>query len=130
MLKKRYTIAAIATAIIGVAVGAVQFAAEPANAQASGPLTAQCRFKDARSAVVTYFGAGETVLFVPRGDALMRDRGGPQTRYHPEYRNRIASAELKPGCRAVLYGQFGANWGHRVVTQTASVAACLISWLF
>ncbi len=121
MIKKTYAVAAMATIAIGAAVGVVQFAAEPAAAQATGPLAAQCRTKDAAGRVVFWNGAGETVLFVARGDALMRDRGGPRTSYEPGMRNRVASVELQPGCRAVLYGQFGAAWGHRVVNATGPV---------
>lgn len=121
MFKKKYAFAAMATAAIGLAIGASQFAAPPAAAQVSGPLTAQCRATDSAGAHVFSIGVGRTVLFVPRGDALMRDRGGPQTSYEPSMRNKVSTIELQRGCRAVLYGQFGATWGHRVVNANGSV---------
>ena len=119
-MKKTYALSALALAAVGLAAAAtVQFAAPPvAAAQASGPLTAGCRARDAQGQFVFSNGNGDTVLFVPRGDALMRDHGGPSTSYEPGLRNRVASIELKQGCRAVLYGQFGATWGHRVVSAT------------
>lgn len=119
-MKKTYVLSALALGAIGLAAAAtVQFAAPPvAAAQASGPLMAGCRAWDAQGQFVFSNSNGETVLFVPRGDALMRDRGGPRTSYEPTLRNRVASMELKQGCRAVLYGQFGATWGHRNVTAT------------
>lgn len=120
-MSKKYVFAAVATIAVGVAVGAAQFSAQPAVAQQTGPLDAQCRTRDANGQVVFWHGNGDTVLFVARGDALMRDRGGPRTSYAPEWRNKVASVELKPGCRAVLYGQFGATWGHRAVNATGPV---------
>ena len=105
-MNKKYAFAAIATIAVGVAVGAAQFiTAKPAAAQASGPLTAECRTKDAAGKPVFWIGNGDTVLFVPRGSPLMADRGGPRTSYEPGFRNKVASVELKPGCRAVLYGK-------------------------
>lgn len=115
-MNKKYAFAAMATIAIGVAVGAAQFiTAKPAAAQSP---TAQCVAYDSAAKPLFQIGAGRTVLFVPQGDALMRDRGGPQTSYEPSVRDRVASVRLLPRCRAVLYGQFGANWGHRVVTAT------------
>lgn len=121
-MNKKYAFAAIATIAVGVAVGAAQFiTAKPAAAQVSGPLVAECRTKDAAGKPVFWIGNGDTVLFVPRGSPLMADRGGPRTSYEPGFRNKVASVELKPGCRAVLYGQFGAAWGHAPVNATGPV---------
>lgn len=118
-MNKKYTFAAMATIAVGLAVGAAQFiTAKPAVAQATPYPNAQCLAIDAAGKPLLVNLNGDTVLFVARGDALMRDRGGPRTSYEPTYRNRVASFRLAPRCRAVLYGQFGATWGHRVVQQS------------
>lgn len=115
----KYTFAAVATIAVGLAVGAAQFVtAQPAAAQSP---TAQCVARDSAGRALFQFGTGRTVLFVQQGDALMRDRGGPQTSYEPSMRDRVAAVQLRQGCRVTLYGQFGAAWGHRVVGATGPV---------
>lgn len=121
-MKINYKFAALAVAAAGIAVAATQFTGAPAvAAAAAAPMqVAECAAKDAQGRQLFQIGNGETVLFVPQGSALMRDRAGPRSYHHPELVNRIASVELQTRCRAVLYGQFGANWGHRVVRQTGA----------
>lgn len=81
----------------------------------------ECVYRAAGNTILHGNANGETILYVPRDSALMRDRGGPRTFYHPEFRDKLVSVELRQGCRTVIFGQFGAAWGHKVVRQTGSI---------
>lgn len=126
MSVKTLALPLLSLAAVGAIALTTQFSAEPAVAapqQKGPPAGAECVYRGAGNGYMHANGNGDTVLYVPRGSPLMRDRGGPRTYYHPEFKDKLMSVELKQGCRSVLFGQFGANWGHRVVRASGPTGA-------
>lgn len=118
MIVKKFVLPLLSIAAIGGAVLVGQMPTDSAVAapvQKGPPPGAECVYRGAGNAYLHANGNGDTVLYVPRGSPLMRDRGGARTSYLPEARDKLQSVELKQGCRSVLFGQFGATWGHTVV---------------
>lgn len=87
------------------------------TAQAQGSLE-HCVVKDAKGGVLLNMRSGQIYKFVAENSALMRDVKATGL---PHLLGKVSSVTLAPGCKAILYGNGGATWGHMPVTKSGPV---------